>query len=750
MAAVCVLLSACGPTARKRVDGDLVQTVVFRGNGAVKQVQLRNQMAQGRSGAFVRVPLLNRVWKAVPLDRAQLDDDAYRLEVWLAHYGYFDAHFAGWRVRQLRKRKFRSDGSLKKAGVVKIVGYLDVEGASYVDKVSVKFIDDARALSIIGRTVKRRSYLQPRSQFLLDNVDYLRDDLIRSLHDKGRAYASVHVKVDSYPRDHKVDVYLTATAGPLARFGEITIHGNTDVREQDIRDVLGLSTGRQYSASKLSSAQQALISMGVFSVARVLPDLSDPTVVDVPIRVEVTEGKMHTIRTGVGGSWDGSNLMPTASVSYKDAMPGKRPGLFEAEVHASVQTSFKPLSLEPLGGGSVGRTWPRYFSNKSDLRALLSVDKASLTDGQGFPYFKGEASVGTSTRIDTFGLDKFKDRVVLGVAAKLEAYKWGGNLLSPNSMPADEQAQQDLLIQALTGDGAALRNPFVLPILEATLTMDWRTDRQDREVVLDPFKGYYYSMGVRQAVPWSNDSFRFTNVWGESRLYWSPRFKRGNWLTLAARGRAQWLPTLRKGEVLEERVPYSERAFMGGSQDMRGFRQGHVGAYNCFCDPELTVVRNRKYWIFSPVTGPTEKLVPNVSFAPKGGSFVGLMGGEVRMRMGSGRTLALFSDVGIMAPSVDETFAKMLRFDGGIGYRQGTPVGPIRFDLAVRPGYSEDVGPVGLYAGERAAGGLYFGCDDFELDKLDRRIPGLGISRSRSLTKPPLVINFSIGIGEAL
>jgi hypothetical protein len=60
------------------------------------QRALKNAMAhpQGRAQAFLVPGLVEPTW----LNRETLDEDAYRLEIWYANEGFFDARFLGWEL----------------------------------------------------------------------------------------------------------------------------------------------------------------------------------------------------------------------------------------------------------------------------------------------------------------------------------------------------------------------------------------------------------------------------------------------------------------------------------------------------------------------------------------------------------------------------------------------------------------------------------------------------------------------------
>ena len=83
-------------------DAVAVKSIHFDGNGSVgsgrSDFNLRSAMDQGQNANLWWVkPRQRRVF----LDRETLELDAWRLETWYAHQGYFDATFRGWDVMQV-------------------------------------------------------------------------------------------------------------------------------------------------------------------------------------------------------------------------------------------------------------------------------------------------------------------------------------------------------------------------------------------------------------------------------------------------------------------------------------------------------------------------------------------------------------------------------------------------------------------------------------------------------------------------
>jgi outer membrane protein assembly factor BamA len=354
------------------------------------------------------------------------------------------------------------------------------------------------------------------------------------------------------------------------------------------------------------------------------------------------------------------------------------------------------------------------------------------------------------------------DSVTFSTGPGLEFVRFGSG--SPFAKGEDLSEDDELLASATFGSNP--RNPFVLPTWEARLVIDWRDGANNQDPNLDPRGGYYYVAAIRQAIPFleGGRGFGFTDLYAEGRFYRSiqSRDRRETPATLALRLKGKWVPSLLSGDLLDT-VPYSERAFMGGALDMRGFRINQVGAYDCVCLARTEEVVYGPFFPFIRRTG-VERLVPNPTFLPRGGRFSALASGEIRFRNDHGQGFALFADAGVLGSKIIEILRldRSLRWDVGLGYRQSTPVGPVRIDLALRPAYPEDRAPLRPdevpddvpITDDAWFRGRTFGCDAFPDERLTRRVPGgfpgFPISDAWNGPVPPVVFNLSIAIGEAI
>ena len=188
--------------ARKKVDGDVVGSVRIEGATYLQQELIRAQMGQKPSSFGVRIPVLRRLVRPVPLDETLLIDDAFRVETWLAHQGWFDARVEGWRIERRRRERLRKDGTTRRAGVVVVRGVLERGPQSVVREFDIAWQDDrsprATQRNIEG-TVGRNGYVTPGLAFNLDYAEYTRDMMLAEIRNLGHAYADVDMLVDAYP-----------------------------------------------------------------------------------------------------------------------------------------------------------------------------------------------------------------------------------------------------------------------------------------------------------------------------------------------------------------------------------------------------------------------------------------------------------------------------------------------------------------------------------------------------------------------
>jgi translocation and assembly module TamA len=699
------VLAACTP-ARHEVEGDIVRDVRFEGNGGPmsghNDYQLAGQMGQEATSFGLMVwPLMYFVDPAA-FSPEELDLDPYRLEVWYAHNGWFDAQFEGWTIQRVR------NAGKKRAGIVDIRGYVNPGQPTLVRSFQIEGLDRSR--ESLGKTVKRTGDLQEESQFVLDYAYSSRNQLLSKLRDHAHAYAEVEMTVDAFPDEHAADVKFEVEAGITTVMGPLSVTGNDKVKEAIIRSAMPFDEGDAYKQKSLREAQSKLFDLGTFSLVEVEPDLSDPTRRDVPINVRVHESKPRTFRMGVGGDY-----FFNANADVRVSAAFEHVNLFRQLIRLNLDTSVglaltqveedldqvgeavataQPDLLEtldrlfePTWRNSMALEYPRIANGKVSL-LLSGSDTRQLQSGQ-FPFRRLDLDPGMAWRVT--------DDVVLSAGPHWERFEYLSDI--------GEQAE------ILFGDG--FQNPYRLMTVQTGITIDWRDDPASAH------RGSYWNFSVAQGVPGAG-SYNFLALSGDARAYRPIKLKRARDFPFTIAGRIH-------GRIVqpwgESEIPYPELAFLGGSNSLRGFLRDQAGSYRTLCTSTKSV------------------------YVPAGGRLMAGVNTELRYDWAYGVTFATFVDTGILAEDWEDLAtngARRIRGAAGVGARYNTLVGPVRLDIAARPVFREDYGPTSLSTS----------CDASEEAIPSRFTDLLSLGndyRTGDLAgRVPLAINVYITIGEAI
>ncbi len=694
--AMAFLLAACTP-ARREVDGNVVRDIAFVGNegglSGHNDFQLRSQMKQEESRFGLLVwPLVYTVdpKQFVPTELAR---DAYRLEVWYAHHGWFDAQVRGWEIRRIR------DATDKRAGVVDVIGFVEPGPRSVVRRITVEGMGSG--LEGIRGAVLRAADIGEGDPFDLEALERLRQSMVDVLHDRARAYATAELELDAHPGQEYVDVLVRVDPGPVARFGEITVSGTQDVAERFVRQKLRIEEGDPYSLQAIRDAQRRVFELGTFAIVTVEPDLSDPTRDRVPLSVRVTESKFRTLRIGAGGTYD--SFLPQVRVSSRLTDVHLAHQLLRAELGLRGGVAFNLNATEgpptiPVWGADVKLAYPRLWRQRGALELTGQVEQDVF--GGLWAFQRPSADLDLVYRYGD------RDNVQLRVGPHIERYMFLNQYLGNDQQIRNAQLR---IFGVEDQEGFS----YQLQSFDQNIIWDWRDD---------PFRttrGSYYSLDFRQSLRVAGAGYGFLRFGAEGRWYTSPRGRgrRVSPVTLAGRLRGTVIQTLGDTEV----VPLPERAYLGGATSIRGFRPNQVGPY-------VTLITEDE-------TGETRYHLPD------GGTLTTDTSVEVRYQMDSARIVAAFFDTGFLADDLqqllDEQLAQ-LRWSAGVGFRYDTLVGPFRFDLSFRPLYPEDFGPR-----------RYTGCA--ECEEIPRAQDFFGNFQSlRGDRHPPFAMVLFLTIGESI
>ncbi len=707
---VLVLLSvgalACTP-ARRQVETDVVRSVSFEGNGGLfafdqSDYRLAAQMEQEDSPFGVTLWPLMYVVDPAAYHPDALGRDAYRIEAWYAHNGWFDARFGGWEVTRVRPRGAR------RAGVVDILGHVDPGEPSLVRDFEITGLDRPGLRPLRG-TIQRTGWIAEGVRFELAAVEATQERLRALLADHGFPHARVGLGVDAWPADKAVDVSLEVEPGVLSRFGPIEIEGNDAVPEEVIRDTLTFEAGETYNASTLRRTQRRLFGLQTFSVVNLIPDLSDPERGEVPITVDVAEASFRTARLGGGLTYQAGTFTPRISASYRHV------NLFHRLVRLDTEGSIGVAISPRLGFAPLEQWIYRASVDVSSGRLLggtlfgVGLGAEMEQDVQAGQYIYYNPRLALNLRYTP------SETVVATLGPQWELYGFRG---------LDEEGQ--LLAQSIFGEG--FRDPYQLTTLGGSLTVDWRDDP------LFTTRGAYHTATLRQAFPLIEGVDRgyfFTGISADARTY--KRLRTGRRaaevpFTFAGRIQGEWLQAWN-----DQGVPYPSLAFLGGASNLRGYLLNQVGPYDLLC------TRNPS-GDGDPFTGEPGAGTDTVRrYLPRGGRVLLAAQGELRYSLSTQSRVVAFLDAGVLEQSLAALSADSLRWGAGVGARYDTPVGPIRLDFAVRPIQASDAGPVNTP-----------GCGPGDVQRRAFDVasvlrPRLDI-RDRFL---PFAVNVYIAIGEA-
>lgn len=675
-----LLLAACSP-ARREIghNMDAVRHIRFTGNGSAfsgqNDLQLEQQLEQQDSRFGLTLwPLMYWV-DPVTLDPEQVLRDSYRLEVWYAHHGWFDAQVTGWEIRRVRKQ------GVRRGGVVDIRGILDPGDPSFVSTLSLTGLDKPRHVAL-KEAWRRSAVIRSGDQFDLEVAEADRRLLLDLLYGVGFPYARVDLEIAADPAAHEVGVTLAADTGEHSRFGEARVIGNDRVTDEQIASRLTFEPGKEFNIDRLRETQAALFEMGTFSSVRVVPDTSDPTQRDVPIDVYLSESKWRSLRVGFGSSvqktnpegllTDGLAWSPRLSTEFRHANLFRQ--LIAWELRASVGIYFEPEVTEGPNDPAPRQTAHCLSELAPALANALNGDPTLCPHILEPTWMLGTSWSWPRILGEHWGLEndiQIERDVFLGAfplrnfATSLFAVHQPSRTVQLRLGPSVEQAEyffetdvEAQRLQRVYGNG--FENPYVLVALDQELVVDRRQVKRRTKTV----KGLAFaSWGLRETLPTHPTAQRFVGVDTDNRFVMPvPVSKGGYALESAFAVRGQWqIP------YSDRDVAYPERGFLGGATSVRGFRTGQLGPYVALWNPDRTV-----------------------TYLPLGGNLALESSAEVRYPWLYGITWATFVDAGALAETPGQLGFDDVRASAGVGFRYDTVVGPVRLDVSFRPLYPED------------------------------------------------------------
>jgi outer membrane protein insertion porin family len=646
-----------------------VTSVKFRGNHALDRLTLAAAIATSASTWTYSVPLL----KHLPLGQRRLFDelefrrDVVRLQILYRQHGYFDA---------------RVDTSVARTPTSVSVEFDIVEGPPVlVDSISVHGVD-----SILDvRRLKGKLPLLEGRPFDRVAFEAAADTIGLAVQNHGYPFVAVYRNYSVERATRLATVDYEVAPGPRARIGDVSILGARAVSEHTIQRSLAVRRGDWFSQDALYESQRSLYQTDLFRYVSV-GIAPDSTVGDtdslVRVQVRVSEGSRAQLRTGVGyGTID--CLRAQATLTAANFLGGGRRldlagKLSKLGVGAPTDWGFGNSICSALAGDpfserinyltSATFTQPAVFGRRTTLTLTPFAERRSE-----YKAFERDG-IGSSLAM-SFGLGR-------------------ASLLTLSYRLSYGRTQADQAVYCIYFERCEQQAIDLLSEAHRQAVMSLALVRNTANSPIEPTAGSALSVELSHASPL---------VGSERLISYNKVVAGGSWYAQLARG---WVVAVRlRGGAVRPGiafvadssirfVPPEERFYAGGPTSVRGFGRNAMGP----------VVYVADSMVLDPATGDSAPV--GVRTSPIGSYAMALANLELRMPSPiwpSRLRLAAFVDAGqLWDQAAGGLLPAGLKVTPGVGVRVGTPLGPVRLDVAYND-YPRQPGP--LYVVSRTPSG---------------------------------------------
>ncbi|HTT68166.1 MAG TPA: BamA/TamA family outer membrane protein [Gemmatimonadales bacterium] len=637
-----------------------VTSVRFRGNHAIDILTLEAAIATSASSWTYRVPLLKHLGLGQRrlFDELEFRRDVVRLQILYRLHGFFEA---------------RVDTSVTRtARTADVVFRIDEGPPVLVDSIVVRGVDsvmDTHRLS--GRLPLAEGKPFDRAEF-----DASADTVALALENRGYPFAAVfrNYTVDRAARTASVE--YQAVPGRRARVGDIVIGGNQAVGARIIQRSLAVRDGDWFSQDALYDSQRSLYQTDLFRYVSV--GIAADSVVAgadslVRVQVQVNEGPRSRLRAGVGyGTIDCVRAQATLSTGnflgngLRLDLAGKvsKLGVGSPTDWGLSNSICSALSGDPFSErinylASATFTQPAVFGRRSTLTQTDFAERRS-------EYKAFERNGIGSSVAASFGLGR-------------------ASLLTVSYRLTYGSTTADTAVYCVYFDRCEQQAIDVLKERHRQAALSVSLERNTANSPIEPSGGSVLSLELSHASPLvgSEQLISYNKAVAEGSWYW--QLERGWVVALRARGGVIRPGVAFVADTSIRFVPPEERFYAGGPASVRGFGRNEMGPLVYVADTVLV----------DSVTGASVPV--NLRISPVGSYAIGLANFELRMPSPvwpSRLRLAAFVDAGELW---DQTSAGLipsgLKVTPGVGLRVGTPLGPVRLDVAYND-YPRQRGPL--------------------------------------------------------
>ena len=490
-------------------------------------------------------------------------------------------------------------------------------------------------------------------------LEEARRRMVELYQERGFLFARIDPRVHFSPDRQRAEILFEVVERFPVTVGEITVVGAHQTSESLIRERLAFRTGDLYRPSDIRRSEEALLSLGIFSSVRIVPDDADLAERNKPILVTVSErtaqelGLSGGIGTGEGarGSFDYAyrNLFGSA-VTFNLRLTLAYQFFFQDDQLRQAITSLQLIDrLERRL--SIGFSIP-HIPGAPQLRA--SVDLVDLRDNfRNFGLDKDGVVLTLTWQpvhafVGTFSAELERNNITLFNQQSLNQF-----LLTPAGM------MQQRLLRAPQGESA-------IASARVTGTLDFR------DSPFNPTTGFYASVsaeyGHTLVTEHAQDFSHFIKV----SLTMSGYVPIATGWVLALQLRGGRVYGLETGQRI-----YPNRAYyLGGVDTMRGFLQDQVIPQDQADVLQRALTIDAANGLVPGAAG--QSLDP--SSVVRTGDFFYLLRTELRFPIAGDVQGGIFADIGNVWAIWDTVDLLRLRYTAGLGIRLATPVGPIALD----------------------------------------------------------------------
>ncbi|HEY2682592.1 MAG TPA: BamA/TamA family outer membrane protein [Steroidobacteraceae bacterium] len=459
--------------------------------------------------------------------------------------------------------------------------------------------------------------------------------LLNALEEEGYAFAKVDPPIAYEAADAPVlDLTFHLDAGAKVNLGQIHIEGLKRVHESLLRKRLLLHTGDPFSPSAVEHARQDLLGLGVFAQVSVqIGDKADASG-GVPLTIKIRERARHAVAVNALYS---SDLGGSGGVTWTDRnVFGNAEQLqLKAEI-----TNFGGSDTNGVGYDLGARySLPDFLHRDQSLLFSVEAQKLELQ-----AYDQTSRSVGVTL------LRKLSSifSVSAGILATDDHIVQPPDVVENGSTPCKTHINTNPPVNYPGCE--QIPQTFNYTLIALPFNVNYDSTHLSSPLV-DPTHGFRASVSLAPTLAIGHPTTTFLITQLKAAGYFDLKG-----IFNESAGRSVLALRTLIGQALgasEFSLPPDQRFYGGGSGTIRGFGYQKVG--------------------------PTFANDPNF---PTGGTAITAAGAEFRQRFYSDWGAAVFLDAGQVSAKL-KFLPDQLRVGAGAGVRYYTPIGPIRFDVAV-------------------------------------------------------------------